>query len=255
MIKRNPSHRVAWAALTFGLLYASRATAQATLLPGSSTLVTASLAGTSGGMRVLQTPRDSTTAHELASVQFERRLVPHVADRGNAPGILMLYHGQAGGTSYVDSSMFMLHGLAPVWEVWHFQGKTSRYTYDGGHVSVVSTSPDSGERRLEHTYPVPVFMWQQRSELMSALPLETGYRAIVPLYSEGDLALEMDTVQVVGVNSAQRWTVRFADPVIVATFEIDGRTRAITAYSHTFRKSGDVMRWVVAPQTLSSNRS
>lgn len=219
--------------------------AQSVLLPGSTLLVTNQLVGSAGSFRMTQSTAQDTTSHELGAITYERQLVPHVQDRGGAPGILMIHRGEFGAHRSVDSALFLVRGLAPVWEVSRFDSTVTRFTYDGKHVTYVRTSADSGERRNEHTYQVPVFMWQGRDELLQSLPLRVGYTAIVPLYSEGDLNIEMDTVRVVKSDASNHWTIYFADPVIVATTVIDGTTRAITSYSHTMRKSGRSMRYVI----------
>jgi hypothetical protein len=54
--------------------------------------------------------------------------------------------------------------------------------------------------------------------LVRSLPYRVGYTAILPLYSEGDDAIEMASVAVIGTG-ADRWTVRFADPAIIAIME------------------------------------
>ena len=63
----------------------------------------------------------------------------------------------------------------------------------------------------------------------SSLPLRPGYEAILPVYSEGSDALEMDTVKVIGRNESGGWLVRFADPVAIVTRTIDGTTRRIVS--------------------------
>lgn len=71
---------------------------------------------------------------------------------------------------------------------------------------------------------------------MRSLPYRLGYTAILPLYSEGDDAIEMDSVAVVDARP-DRWTIRFADPAIVATYGIDAATRRIVSYDVTGRKT------------------
>lgn len=155
--------------------------------------------------------------------------------------------GIAASFTMVITTCESMRFACPVWEVLRVGPLIERFAYDGAHVTATRTTPDSGERHFDATYAVPFFTFQLRSELIEALPLRTGYRAILPIYSEGDHALEMDTVQVVGGDAAHQWQVRYADPVIVATFAVDARTRAITAYTHTFRQNGYTMRWVIEP--------
>ncbi|HKW47850.1 MAG TPA: alpha/beta hydrolase, partial [Gemmatimonadaceae bacterium] len=80
------------------------------------------------------------------------------------------------------------------------------------------------------TYPFRVFNFNELDEVVRSVPLRPGYRAIVPLYSEGDNALETDSVDVEGTDSSGVWNVRFADKVIIGHYGIDGATRRIVRY-------------------------
>jgi hypothetical protein len=78
-------------------------------------------------------------------------------------------------------------------------------------------------------------------------------KAAMPLYSEGDDSLEVDTVRVQRRGPDGVWRIGFVDPAIVATVGVDAKSRAQTAYSHTFRKdqpslkAGTVWRQEYAP--------
>jgi hypothetical protein len=55
----------------------------------------------------------------------------------------------------------------------------------------------------------------------------------------------MDTVRVMGRDAGGRWTLRFADPVIVATYGIDEKTRRIVRHEYVMRKTGALIRYVL----------
>ena len=160
---------------------------------------------------------------EIARFHYEWHLMPN-------DGLLLVTTGEVRSKPFVDSSLVKRHGLAPVWEVSQFGEKLQRWTYDGPRVN-------------QHTYDGPVFNFQELNDLLRSLPLREGYERILPLYSEGDDSLEMDTVRIVSRTGA-RWTLRFADPAIVATYEIDDQTRRIVRHEYVLRKTGATMRYV-----------
>ena len=94
----------------------------------------------------------------------------------------------------------------------------------------VVTTPDSSVAPSTTTYRVRVFHFNELDELVRSLPLRAGYHAVVPLYSEGDNALETDTVDVEGTDDTGVWNVRFSDKVIIGHYGIDGLTRKIVRY-------------------------
>ena len=136
-------------------------------------------------------------------------------------GLMLVTTGEVRSKPVVDSSLVKRHGLAPIWEVSQFDGKVKRWTYKGD-----------------------VFNFQELDDLLRSLPLREGYERILPLFSEGDDSLEMDTVRIGSRDPTGRWTLRFADPVIVATYEIDERTRRIVRHEHVFRQTGATVRFV-----------
>lgn len=141
------------------------------------------------------------------------------------------YHGAsaflivASSATFVDSSLVLRNGLAPVWEIQHVKERRTRYDYNGNHVRRKVTAPDTAATSGESTYPYPVFHFNELTDVVRSLPLRAGYHAILPLYSEGDNALETDTVRVEGQDSAGIWKIRFADKVIISHYGIDGATR------------------------------
>jgi hypothetical protein len=145
-------------------------------------------------------------------------------------GLLLVTTGEVRSKPFVDSSLVKRHGLAPVWEVSQFGSKVKRWTYKGD-----------------------VFNFQELDDLLRSLPLREGYERILPLFSEGDDSLEMDTVRIVSRDPTGRWTLRFADPAIVATYEIDERTRRIVRHEHVSRKTGALLRFLDSRDTSTSS--
>lgn len=198
-------------------------------------------------------------AHDLATASFgaERELDRVVSDSGpgtseRAIGSSLTtmrptqYHGHAallltktsrrGTAEFVDTALVLRAGLVPVWEVasnsrgWH-----GRFDFDGPTVHVDAASPDS-THRATHTYPYPVFSFNELDEIVRAVPLRDGYHTIVALYSEGDDALETDTISVSAPRDGTVWNVRFADPVIISHYMVDSVTRRVTALEVTYHK-------------------
>jgi len=142
------------------------------------------------------------------------------------------------GATAVDSTLAYADGLAPIWETTHSGTALTRYRYDGTRVEVTLAAGDSVLSRKEHQYPFPVFNFEELDVLLRALPLKAGYAALLPLYSEGDDSMEVDTVRVEARDGRGVWQLRFADPAVVATVGIIDSSRRQVAYSHAFRKDG-----------------
>jgi hypothetical protein len=182
--------------------------APAVLRPGASEIASDHLG------EAVETVRFMKADSEIGRFHYEWHLVPN-------DGLLLVTTGEVRSKPFVDSSLVKRHGLAPVWEVSQFDGKVKRWTYKGD-----------------------VFNFQELDDLLRSLPLREGYERILPLFSEGDDSLEMDTVRVMTRDAGGRWTLRFADPAIVATYEIEERTRRIVRHEHVSRRSGATLRFV-----------
>jgi hypothetical protein len=182
--------------------------APAVLRPGASEIASDHLG------EAVETVRFMKADSEIGRFHYEWHLVPN-------DGLLLVTTGEVRSKLFVDSSLVKRHGLAPVWEVSQFDGKVKRWTYKGD-----------------------VFNFQELDDLLRSLPFREGYERILPLFSEGDDSLEMDTVRVMTRDAGGRWTLRFADPAIVATYEIDERTRRIVRHEHVSRRSGATLRFV-----------
>jgi hypothetical protein len=138
------------------------------------------------------------------------------------------------------------HGLAPISEMGQIGKHLDHWTYDGATVTRTQVTTDSGTSTVTHTYERPVFDFQELGDLLRSLPLRDGYEKILPLYSEWSDTLEMDTVRITG-HSGRTYTLRFADPAIVATYDVDEKTRAIVQHESVSRKGGKLLQYLAEP--------
>jgi hypothetical protein len=199
------------------------------LLPGS-----ADLAGTHFTARCDSMQRFGRAPGEAAERSLgAQRLTEHPTTYRGKPAVLLVTSVER-ARPFVDSMLVYRDGLAPISEIVRSGTQTTRYDYDGAHVRVTADSTPA----KEHRYPTGVFAFQQLDAVIRSVPLRAGYAALLPLYSEGDDSVEVDSVRVEGRAPNGVWTIRFADPAIVATVGIDEKTRAQVAYSHTFRQKG-----------------
>lgn len=206
------------------------------LLPGARELASSVLGEEAVGYRVVADSGAGSRARRVGSA----RIQVHPTTYDGKPALLLVTSTSRGAMQYFDSALVRRDDLAPVWEVADFRGWHRRFEYDGARVRLVATSRDS-VLRGEHTYPHAVFGFNEVDMLVRTIPLASGYRAIVPLYSEGSDALEMDTISVARPHANGPWDVRFSDPVIVSHYEIDPATRAIVSRVIT-RQDGSPIR-------------
>ena len=219
-----------------GICAMTRADAQTThkvsgskvLLPGSSGVSTEHFRDTTISYRVVmdRLPNGDSTSSDRGVYRKETR---HVTYQGR-PAILFISTIDMNGRSYVDSSAVLPNGMIPLWEVSTLGTRRTTYAYSGAKVRRSLTQPDSAKKVVEHDFGTPMFYFEALDDIIRSLPLRAGYQAILPLYSEGDDGIEMDTVRVEGRDGAGVWNVRFADPVIIAQYGIDGRTRNIVRH-------------------------
>jgi hypothetical protein len=198
------------------------------LVPGASEIAVVHFQGTAQNYRMIaeRLPNGDSVYRELGDMR--REYVP-MAYKGS-PAILIIEAQSYAKRSFLDSTLVRRDGLAPVWEISRLGDRRIRFDYNASRVRREVTAPDSAALTGESKYPVPVFSFSELDELIRSVPLRAGYHAIVPLYSEGDNALEKDTVLVEGSDGAGNWNVRFADKVIISHYGIDGSTRRIVRY-------------------------
>jgi hypothetical protein len=206
--------------------------APAVLTPGASEIASDHFHDSREALRMV---RDSTIGH----VNYEWHMLPN--DR-----LLLVTTALVQGRSVLDSSVVKRHGLAPISEMAQVGNHLDHWTYDGPTVTFTQVTTDSGTSTKTHTYEHPVFDFQELDDLLRSLPLRDGYEKILPLYSEGTDTLEMDTVRITG-HSGGTYTLRFADPAIVATYDVDEKTRAIVRHESVGRKSGKLLQYLAEP--------
>lgn len=197
------------------------------VVPGSHDLQSPKIAERCDSLWFVSRAPGETTEHTLLAQRKELHLV---RDR-----VVQVTTVNTPEGSYVDSSVFLRNGLAPILETTYADSHVTRYRYDKNRVDVTTSSV------AHHQYPYPLFNFEELDLVIRLLPMRPGYQALLPLYSEGDQDAEIDTVQVQGRDSVGVWQVRFADKAIVATYGIADGSGALVSYSHRFRANGP--RW------------
>jgi hypothetical protein len=170
-----------------------------------------------------------------------------VGSGGNGPTITRVTTGHYAGGDYYDTLVVRRADLRPIHEhLAYLQRRLDkRFEYHGGTVHQKNVLGDSAQA-FDRVYAMPVFGFSELEMLVRSLPYRRGYSAILPLYSEGDDAIEYDSVAVVD-GPPRQWTVRFADPVVIAAFAVDAASRRIVGYSVVNRKTGARARKVYLP--------
>ena len=203
------------------------------LLPGSSDIV-----GSHFAARCDSVQRFARGAGQAAErLLGAQRVTEQPTTYRGKPAVLLVTSAQD-ADPFVDSMLVYRDGLAPVSEIVRSGPRVVRYDYDGPRVRITSATGDSSPVVKDHRYNAPVFSFQQLDAVIRSLPLRSGYAALLPLYSEGDDSVEVDTVRVERRAATGVWSIRFADPAIVATVGVDEKSRTQVAYSHTFRQDG-----------------
>jgi len=209
----------------------SAASGIGTLLPGSSALSLLPVASTCDNVSLQ--PRDSTAraAGQWPTVRVERQT------RTDSRDTTVLLTNQLGSFGW-DSLMVRRGGLEPIWEASQQGAQRTRWDYGRTGVQVHTITDDSTIPARHERFRGPFFTFQELDLVIEALPLREGFSALLPLFSEVDDRMELDSVRVQASSPAGQWSIRFADSVIVATFLVDGATRRIVGYQHVFRKDG-----------------
>lgn len=203
-------------------------TAHGMLLPGSSDLASVPFESAPINVHFVADRKSNgdSVYRDLGGAQKDYVLTAY----HGTPAVMIVLSQLSSQRPFVDSALVRRDGLEPIWEIQHSGSTRTRYDYDGASVRRAVTAPDSSVAQSTATYPFRVFNFNELDELVRSVPLRAGYRAIVPLYSEGDNALETDTIQVEGTDSTGVWNVRFADKVIIGHYGIDGATRKIVRF-------------------------
>ena len=213
--------------------------------PGSGELTSSTLSAVSQTERTFSRAATGDTAERQSLVA---RVDEHVINDPSGPILVRVTTGHYAGGDYYDSLFVRRASLQPVREhLSYLQRKLDkRFDYRGKSVHQTNTTSDSSST-FERDYATPVFAFSEIETIIRSLPLRRGYVAILPLYSEGDDALEMDSVAVSQASPGDRWVVRFGDPAIIATYELQGSTRRIVSYEVISRKTGGRARKLYEP--------
>lgn len=209
------------------------------LIPGSAQLMAGHIQARCDSVWYLV--RDSAGA-SAERVLLPRQVRESITIYRGKSAVLVTTAMTAAGTLHTDSALFYRDGLAPISETSWDGAQGRRYDFDGDQVRIRDLGPGTSDSVTVHQYPAPVFNFAQLDALLRSLPFRPGFEALVPLYSEGDDALEIDTVRVDRVDERGVWHLRFADPAIVASIEIDSTSRLQVGYAHQFRTNGPIWK-------------
>jgi hypothetical protein len=218
----------------------SEAQSGGVLVPGSPLLTPPPLADTAAHLVVyVKRAFGDTAEKKMADTRREQHAIP-----GRGDDIMMTVSWDPPFAS-LDTLVITRRGLAPITEHLDFRG-TFDYRYDRNRVSGTVQPHDSAQRAYDQRFPNNVFAFNEVDLIACSLPFRQGLSVVVPLFSEVDRDLEMDTLTVLGPDTARagRWVVRFADPVIVNHYVIDQTSRAIVSMETLPRRGGVRMRYV-----------
>jgi hypothetical protein len=219
----------------------SVAPADGVVRAGSSFLVVDHIVDNVDNQRVMsRAATGDTTAKERGKVRIEQQVAPV----NGVVNVQLIKLGHYAAGDFVDTMSMTRDGLRPITERMQFGSTVKTIHYDGVRLHETIQVGDSAPRALDRSFPMPVFGFNQLELVLQSLPLRPGFHAILPLYSEGDDSLELDTATVVKIALSENdspypsWTVRFADPAIVSTYVIATLSRRIISYEVQARKSG-----------------
>ena len=206
--------------------------------PADPTLAALDPRDTTYVLRVLmRSPSGDTTERERTQLQR--------GEHDLAGGNFLLTSKWAPPFTTDDSLIVRRAGLVPIQEHLLAGGVRRWFRYEGRRITGTVQHPDSAPRRFDRTFPEVPFAFNEVEALVRSVPLRTGFEAVVPLFSEIDETIEHDTIAVLGPDSLPGiWRVRFADPVIVSVYEIDGSERRTRGYQVIQRRSGLRIRYV-----------
>lgn len=205
--------------------------------PGSALLDAAHLGAYRDSVHMMTRPAGAdTTAHDLGV----QTVIEQPVEWRGAPALLLVKHSEGRGVVFFDSTMMHRESMQPVWEHMHANRIMKNIEYSPNQLHENSYMGDSLVRTLDLPLPHGAFGFNQLDLVLRSLRFQPGRRVTVPLFSEGDDSVEVDTISVVGREPGlpARWTLRFADPAIVATYTIDDQTRHVLTYDVVSRRSG-----------------
>ena len=220
------------------------------LLPGSSALADFAPDGATTQLRLYRRPpgADAVEARLADGTRVERIAT------GDSSDAIVLSEWFSPFDSR-DSIVVTRTGLRPINEVTTSRGRRMRFDYDSNRVRVVIDSAGRPPAAYHWTFDQPVFAFSELELLVRSVYFRTGLRFVLPMFSEGDRAIEHDTLSVVGptadANGRPEWIVEWADPAIVTTYVVDARSRTIVGNDTRQRKTGAHGR--IGPANGSTN--
>lgn len=129
------------------------------------------------------------------------------------------------GQQTEDTVVYDGRSLAPEREMLRVGDQRITLRYRGRTVERTVQRGDSVSPMHAVTFDRPVFAFNQRELLLRVVRLQPGDTVILPLYSEIDAALELDTIALLPSHpsraSSPTVRIRFADPAIVAILTVD----------------------------------
>lgn len=212
-----------------------------TLRPGSAEL-TGLRAGGTASFPVWRRRAGDSVPRALARMTWSATPVPGDSDA------LTVVTSWSAPVSSDDSLTIDRHTFAPRSEGLASPALRFQYRYDGRRVTGSIQHGDSAPQKIVREFDGPVFAFNEVAPLVRSIPFRTGASWVVPLFSEADADLELDTITVVTdttLAGVRAWIVRFADPVIVQRYVVDAASRTALGITTTQRKSGTV--FVAAP--------
>jgi hypothetical protein len=217
-----------------------------TIDAGARLLITNQLSNDTHTERTLSRAASGDTTERESVVT---RIDEIIQGLGAAATLTRVSTGHYAGGDYYDTLVVRRADLRPIREHMAYPQRRleKRFDYQGGTVHQTTTLRDSAQS-FERSYPTQVFGFAEVELLLRSLPYRPGYTAILPLYSEGDDAIEYDSVAVTGAPNG-RWTVRFADPAIIATYGIDQASRRIVSYEVVNRRTNGRARKLYIPNS------
>jgi hypothetical protein len=175
---------------------------------GSGSLITNHFASEAHIERTLsRAAAGDTTEHESVVTRIDEV----VGAAGSSSTIVRVSTGHYAGGDYYDSLVVRRTDLQPIREHMRYVQRRldKRFEYEGGAVHQTNSIADSATS-FGRKYNMPVFAFSEIELLVRSLPYRPGFTSILPLYSEGDDAIEMDSISVVSAGP-ERWTIRCHD--------------------------------------------
>ena len=163
------------------------------------------------------------------------------------PRAVMLTSAWSSPYESYDSLIVDRTSLRPIEETVTSRRARYHYVYSGAHVMGTVTT-DSSSEQIDRSFPETVFAFNEVEILVRSLRYRAGSTFVVPLFSEGDRAVEYDTLRVVSRSMSDDgrlvWTVDFADPVITTRYRVEANARVLVDAETRQRKSGVTFRLV-----------